>query len=87
MQKPNLLLVGLFLLGVVAVVQDASFRIDPSTDFSKYRTYKSTRERETTRPIPSIRKLLRHWMLKERSKENRLRCRGTFDLLPQQFWH
>ena len=40
MQKPNLLLVGLFLLGVVAVAQDASFRIDPSTDFSKYRTYK-----------------------------------------------
>jgi hypothetical protein len=41
MQKLNFLVVGLFIVGVTAAVaEDARFRFDSSTDFSKYKTYK-----------------------------------------------
>jgi hypothetical protein len=40
MQKLSFLFVGLLVAGLTAsVAQDEPFRIDPSTDFSKYKTY------------------------------------------------
>ena len=48
MYKWTCLFVGLLVAGVAAIAQD-SFRIDPSTDFSKFKTYAWDQSKNTDR--------------------------------------
>jgi len=48
----KVLFVVLFVLGVTVILaQDVSFRIDPSTDFSKYKTYKWVHTDHSVYPV------------------------------------
>src|SRR5262249_19266306 len=48
--KSDFFVVGLLVITVTAsVAQDSSFRIDPSTDFSKFKTYASDQSKNTER--------------------------------------
>lgn len=52
MHSFKLLSVGLFVISAtLAVAQDVPFRIDPTTDFSKYRSYKWVHTDHATYPV------------------------------------
>jgi len=49
MKKLHLLFVASFIIWGTAVAQDTPFRIDPSTDFSKFKTYRWDESKNTER--------------------------------------
>jgi hypothetical protein len=55
MYNSNFLFVGLFVVAVTATVaQNSEFRVDPSTDFSKYKTYAWDQSTNTERVTTQV---------------------------------
>jgi hypothetical protein len=82
MQKLNSLYVGLILIGLTTVAaQDAPFRVDPNTDFSKFKTYKWDRSKNSEPATSTFDTQVSEAVDAELAKKNLKQSEDNADLL------